>query len=176
MIGKRAVAAGVWQSEGFEKGAELLRQGEHCDRLLVLTSGLAKLTYLTQAGDEWVKSFIVDQGVFGAIEGEVSRFGAVAIERCTVARVPVEWARGAIATDQHLALEVAAFSRWLIERKQQREETLLCDTVETRYREMLAADAALLERLPQGDIARYLRVTPIAFSRIKRRVRSGTPR
>jgi hypothetical protein len=27
-------------------------------------------------------------------------------------------------------------------------------------------------RLPQGDIARYLRVTPIAFSRIKRRVQA----
>lgn len=176
MIKERAAAAGVWEPEGFEKGAELLRQGSSCECLLVLTSGLAKLTYLTQAGDEWVKSFIVDQGVFGAIEGEVSRFGAVAIEQCTVARVPAVWARDAIEADQQLAAEVAAFSRWLIERKQQREEALLCDTVETRYREMLTGDAELLERLPQGDIARYLRVTPIAFSRIKRRVRSGTPR
>lgn len=149
---------------------------ERCARFLVLTSGLAKLTYLTQAGDEWVKSFIVDQGVFGAIESEVSRFGAVAIEKCTVARVPAGWARDAIEADQQLAAEVATFSRWLIERKQQREEALLCDTVESRYREMLTADAELLERLPQSDIARYLRVTPIAFSRIKRRVRSGTLR
>lgn len=176
MIEERAAAAGVWEPEDSEKGAELLRQGERCDHLLVLTSGLAKLTYLTQAGDEWVKSFIVDQGVFGAIEGEVSRFGALAIERCTVARVPAGWTRDAIEADQQLAAEVVAFSRWLIERKQQREEALLCDTVETRYREMLTADGALLERLPQGDIARYLRVTPIAFSRIKRRVRLGTPR
>lgn len=173
IIEERATAAGLWQSEDFERGAELLRQGERCDRLMILTSGLAKLTYLTQAGDEWVKSFIVDQGVFGAIEGEVSRFGAVAIEQCTVARVPAGWARDAIEADQQLAAEVAAFSRWLIKRKQQREEALLCDTVEARYREMRTVDAALLERLPQGDIARYLRVTPIAFSRIKRRVKPG---
>jgi hypothetical protein len=58
----------------------------------------------------------------------------------------------------------------LVARKQQREEALLCDSAETRYRNMLKDEPALLARLPQGDIARFLRVTPIAFSRIKRRV------
>jgi CRP-like cAMP-binding protein len=140
---------------------------------MLLTSGLAKLTYLTRSGDEWVKSFIVDQGIFGALEGEVSRFGAVAIEPCIVASVPMKWVREAVAADQQLAAEAGAFNLWLVERKQHREEALLCDTAETRYREMLRKEAALLSRLPQGDIARYLRVTPIAFSRIKRRVRAA---
>ena len=175
LLRERATSAGLWQPQLHHKGTELLRQGERCDRLLLLTSGLAKLTYLTQSGDEWIKSFIVDQGVFGALEGEVSRFGAVAIEPCTLASVPVDWVRQTIAADQQLAAQAGAFSQWLVERKQQREEALLCDTVETRYRHMLTSETELLARLAQGDIARYLRVTPIAFSRIKRRVRAGAP-
>jgi CRP-like cAMP-binding protein len=173
LLRERAIGAGLWQPELRDRGTELLRQGERTDGLMALTSGLAKLTYLTQSGDEWIKSFIVDQGVFGAVEAGVSRFGAVAIEPCTVARLPGNWVQDAIAADQQLAAEAGAFSRWLVERKQQREAALLCDTAETRYRQMLASEADLLARLPQGDIARYLRVTPIAFSRIKRRVRAG---
>jgi CRP-like cAMP-binding protein len=175
MLRERASSAGAWQLERCERGAELIRQGAPCNRLLVLMSGLVKLTYLTQSGDEWVKSFIVDQGVFGALDDEeVSRFGAAAIEPCTLVKLPARWAREAIASDRELAAEAAAFGRWLLERKQQREEALLCDTAETRYREMLTRDADLLARLPQGDVARYLRVTPIAFSRIKRRVRAAS--
>jgi CRP-like cAMP-binding protein len=174
MIRERACGAGLWRVQSYDSGTELLRQGAPCHHLLVLTSGLAKLTYLAPSGDEWIKSFIVDQGIFGALEGAVSRFGAAAIEPCTIARVPAEWARQTIAADQQLAGEAGAFNRWLVERKQQREEALLCDTAETRYLEMLSTQPALLSRLPQRDIARYLRVTPVAFSRIKRRVRSRT--
>lgn len=173
LLRERATSEGLWQPRHHERGTELLRQGEPCGDLLVLTSGLVKLTYLTPSGDEWIKSFIVDQGVFGTMESGVSRFGAVAGEHCTVASVPAGWVENAVAEDQQLADQAAAFNRWLIERKQQREEALLCDTVETRYRDLLRSEAALIERLPQGDIARYLRVTPVAFSRIKRRVRAG---
>jgi CRP-like cAMP-binding protein len=176
LLRERATGAGLWQPQRHGRGAALLRQGEPCDRVLLLTAGLAKLTYLTPSGDEWIKSFIVDQGVFGALEGGASRFGAAAIEPCIVANVPADWVQEAIAADPRLAVEAGAFNRWLVERKQQREAALLCDTAETRYRRMLASEAELLARLPQGDIARYLRVTPIAFSRIKRRVRVGAAR
>jgi len=43
----------------------------------------------------------------------------------------------------------------------------MCETAETRYHELLMAEPDLLARPPQGDIARYLRVNPITFSRIK---------
>lgn len=175
MLRERSSSEGLWQPQLCNSGAELLRQGELCDRILVLTSGLAKLTYLSRSGDEWIKSFIVDEGLFGAPDGDVSRFGAVAVEVSTVAELPAKWVQEALAADQQLAAEAGVFSRWLVERKQKREEALLCDTAESRYRELLITEQKLLARLPQGDIARYLRVTPIAFSRIKRRIRLVLP-
>jgi len=43
---------------------------------------------------------------------------------------------------------------------------------EARYRLLRTGAAAALARLPQGDVARFLGVTPVAFSRIKRRLQA----
>lgn len=168
---ERAAEAGLWRPETHRRGDELLRQGAPCGDVVVLTRGLAKLTYLTPSGDEWIKSFIVDEGLFGALDGDVARFGAFSIEPCTIARLPMDWIRSVADADPAIAAAAAGFGRWLAERKQAREEALLCETAETRYRGLLLREPRLIARLPQGDVARYLRVTPVAFSRIKRRVR-----
>jgi CRP-like cAMP-binding protein len=171
---EKALPAGLWEVERCLRGTALLSQGEASDEVLVLTSGLVKLTYATASGDEWIKSFIMDAGVFGGLDGAKSRFGAVTLEASDVTRLPASWVKRIVAEDAQVAERSAEFSQWLLARKQQREESLLCDPVEVRYRRMLDEEADLVARLSQGDIARYLRVTPIAFSRIKRRL--GSPR
>jgi CRP-like cAMP-binding protein len=171
MLQDRAATSGIWKVERYARGTELLTQGAPCDEILVLTSGLVKLTYLASTGDEWIKRFIADAGLFGALDEGESRFGATAIETIDLARLPSSWVKRAVADDRLLFEQSVKFREWLIARKQQREEALLCDSVEVRYRRMLDEEAPLLARLSQGDIARYLRVTPIAFSRIKRRNR-----
>ena len=176
---ERASGAGLWKLNQHERGAALLQQGEASDRLLVLTRGLAKLTYLSRSGDEWNKSFIVDQGLLGAIDGGISRFGAVAVEPCTIVGLPIAWAREAVGhvkqsrpisgsppRPAHSAAGWSSASR--------RAKRPCCETAEVRYLDLLAAKPSLLARLPQGDIARHLRVTLIAFSRIKRRTGSTT--
>lgn len=168
---ERAIAANLWQPCQHARGSQLLVQGKPCAELLVLLAGLVKLTYLTTDGDEWIKSFVVDKGVFGALKAGSSRFGAVAIEPAIIVRLPTPWLLQALASDSLLAGEASAFNSWLIARKQAREEALLCQSAEERYRDMQRAEPRLLARLSQGDIARYLRVTPVAFSRIKRRMR-----
>lgn len=167
-----AVAAGIWSPSSCCKGKTLLRQGEERDSVFVLTAGVVKLTYLSAEGDEWIKSFILDGGLFGALgRGKAgSRFGARVIEASRIAELPGHWVRRILIEDAEIAAHAAAFTAWLAERKMAREEALLCQSVEERYRALLAEEPELLARLPQGDIARYLRVTPIAFSRIKRRV------
>ena len=169
----RASADDSWRPTTFPRGASLMRQGEPRDSLFVLTEGLVKLTYLSAQGDEWIKSVIVDQGLFGSLGGleAGSRFGATLVEASTIVELPGQWLRRALAEDSSIAAGSAAFLGWLAERKQAREEALLCQTAEDRYRTLLVDEPALLARLPQGDVARFLRVTPVAFSKIKRRMR-----
>lgn len=172
LLSERARANGLWQCQDFGAASVLISQGARCSDIFVLTAGLVKLTYLTTSGDEWIKSFVIDAGLFGALEGKTARFGASAIEPSTIIRLPAVWVRELMTVDPQIASAAAAFSAWLVERKQRREEALLCDSAEDRYRTMMISEADLLARLPQGDIARFLRVTPVAFSRIKRRVHS----
>ncbi|MCZ8323367.1 MAG: Crp/Fnr family transcriptional regulator [Novosphingobium sp.] len=171
----RAQRDGVWAPGPLPRGSLLHAQGAVHDGLFVLEAGLVKLTYLTDNGDEWIKSLIADRGLFGgfAPQPQPSRFGAVAIEPVRVAELPGAWLRTVLARDPALAAASAQFFVWLAERKQVREEALLCQSAEQRYCQIIAQEPDLVRRLPQGDIARYLRITPVAFSRIKRRLGLG---
>jgi CRP-like cAMP-binding protein len=172
----RALAADRWAERAWPRGGTLLNRGDPDRQVFVLTAGLVKLAYPTPAGDEWIKSFIADQGVFGGADGPggSSRFSAIVLEPARVAALPSDWVAARAAEDPALSLQLAAFNAWLAARKQAREEALLCLSAEQRYLQMLRTEPALAARLPQGDIARYLRVTPVAFSRIKRRL-AGSP-
>jgi len=62
------------------------------------------------------------------------------------------------------------FTQWLGLKKEIREYRLLCLSAEEAYKDFLQMNPKLLERLTQVDIARYLGITPIALSRIKKRL------
>ncbi len=163
-----------WSAMPVAKGVTLLRQGDLTENIFVLESGLVKLTYQKANGDEWIKSFIADCGIFGSINGNSraspSRFSAVCLESSAVVRLPLSWVQKAIATNPQLQATYLGFTAWLQQRKELREEALLCESAEGRYRLFLEQNSELVSRLSQGDIARFLGITPIAFSRIKRRM------
>jgi CRP-like cAMP-binding protein len=170
----RAVAEGCWREIAAAARTTLIEQGDGCDSIFVLVAGLVKLSYRTPDGDEWIKSFIVDDGLFGADPSadDVSaiRYAATAIEAVQYVRLSRAWVAAALASDPRLMRLFADFSAWVLRRKQVREEMLLCLSAEDRYRQLLATEPALAARLMQADIARYIGITPIALSRIKRRV------
>lgn len=167
---------GIWHSRGYQKADIMLHRGDAADDVFILLSGLIKLVYPTANGEEWIKSFIVDEGLFGSIDdgdaAQPSRFSAHCIEPCVVARIPLGWAKAALSADPQLTAAYVAFSGWVRRRKEDREESLLCQSAEESYCDFMSKNPELAVRLPQGDIARYLGITPIAFSRIKRRLRS----
>jgi CRP-like cAMP-binding protein len=171
-----ALQQGQWRSSACEKGQIILHQGDVAADIFILESGLVKLVYPTANGDEWIKSFIVDSGLFGSVDdvdaAQQSRFSAICIERSVIARLPLGWVKQAIANDARLTAAYFAFSGWVRRRKEDREQALLCQSPEQNYVNFISENPALAARLPQADIARYLGITPVAFSRIKRRLRS----
>ena len=175
-IEARSEPVGLWQPKEYAARDVVLLQGDANSAIYVQVSGLTKLTYISSDGDEWIKSFVADAGLFGTLSdsnSSGSRFGAVAIEPSVIVKLSASWVREQMERDAALAALTAQFTAWLAERKQLREEMLLCSNPEERYLSMLRNDAPLISRLPQGDIARFLRITPIAFSRIKRRLRES---
>jgi len=168
-----AVPARWWAPVAFARGDWVLAQGDQADGVHILLRGLLKLTYATEDGQEWIKSIVADQGIFAG--GEEMAYGAQALEPCEVVRLPGEAVAGALAVPEVRAAH-AGFLGWMARRKQAREAALLCMSAESRYRSLCETSAPILARLPQGDIARYLGITPVAFSRIKRRIAAGRPR
>ncbi|MBL4788193.1 MAG: hypothetical protein JKY60_03815, partial [Kordiimonadaceae bacterium] len=55
-------------------------------------------------------------------------------------------------------------------KKERREYELLCLSAEQRYRLLLERQPDLVSKIKQQDIALYLGITPVALSRIKKRM------
>lgn len=173
-----ATAARLWAVRSLPKGAACFAPGDGSADVFLLLSGLVKLVYTTESGEDWVKSFILDQGIFSgrgasdAVPGE--SYGATCLEPCRLVRLPRAFVEAQVKTDPQVQADYEQFSTWVLARKQAREAALLTLSPEARYRALLTHAPQALARLPQGDIARFIGITPIAFSRIKRRVQSGS--
>ena len=161
------------QGRRFEKGEVVFRQGDPSRDIHVLRGGLVKLSYLTHDGKEWIKSFIADAGVFGSrrsqIAGGTSAFSAACLEPSEVLILGYDRFRAAMAGDAELSALFLEMSEAMALKKEVREHDLLCLSAEARYRRFIAEQGDLAARLMQVDIARYLGVTPVALSRIRRR-------
>ena len=165
-----AVRDRLWHPVESPRGAELMGQGAPATSMFVLECGLVKLAYATPDGGERIKSFIVDRGFFGPSFDDIEgRYSATTLEPSLTVALPIGWIAARMAESDALKANRAAFEAWVRAKKEARELALLCDTAETRYRNLLVREPSLVARLQQADIARFIGVTPIAFSRIKRR-------
>lgn len=173
MLEERARHIGEWRERRVAAGSDVFEPQAENVPVFILAAGLVKLYYPVANGEEWTKSYIADHGVFGptSIEAPIVQFGARAIEDCCLGTVRLTWLAGQLADDAALVSALGQFQTWLFERKRQREEDLLCRAVEERYLAFVQGETALANRLAQHEIAAYLRVTPGALSRIRRRLK-----
>jgi len=169
-----AQAARLWTPRNLSKGATVFAAGDETADVVVMLSGLVKLVYTNAQGEDWIKSFIIDQGVFSARgatsaqQGET--YSAECLEPTEFVRLPRAFVETSMSQSPELRSAVQEFSEWVLSRKQMREAALLTMTPQARYLALLQTGSTMLSRLPQGDIARFIGITPIAFSRIKRRI------
>jgi CRP-like cAMP-binding protein len=169
----QAAAARLWAERTLGKGDAAFAPGDTSGDLYLLLQGLVRLVCTTETGEAWIKSFIVDCGVFsgrGAADRGKDSYGAECVEACRFVRLPRAFVAEAVARDAGVRAAYDAFQAWVLSRKQAREAALLTMTPEARLRAVQSGAPDIAARLPQGDIARFIGVTPVAFSRIKRRI------
>ena len=162
------------QLRQFLKGTQIFAVDEWQPYVYVVRSGIVKLTYLTETGQEWIKSFIGDGDFFACpnvlIAGLKTDYFAVAVEDSWIEQVPYSEIRQ--LTEQHPAWQKAIrqLLEWHIIRKEQREKELLTMTPEERYLAFMASYPLLFQRIQLKELAHYLGVTPEALSRIRKRL------
>lgn len=157
----------------FSKGTVLFRQGDRTTSLFIIKQGLVKAYYETIDGKEFIKSFISEgasiasmQAIFAA---ELCSFTVVALEDCVVLEVLQKVLLNLIAIHPDMVLHVNTMLINLAMKKERREYEFLCLSPEQRYLAFCDREPELIARLTQQDIARYLGITPVALSRIRKR-------
>lgn len=159
----------------FPKGTFLFRQGAKGGNLFFIQSGLVKAYYETLDGKEFIKSFLTEGEFIASMQAIVAdnpnSFTVLSLEDSVVIEIPKEVVLSQFINNHDMTDILNAMLLKLAMKKEQREYELLCMSPEERYLLLCKRDAKLLERLSQNDIARYLGITPVALSRIRKRIK-----
>ena len=155
-------------------GEYLFRQGDPDKSFYIVQSGLLKAYYLSNDGKENIKSFILPGDRIGSLTasfaGQSCSFSLVCLKQCEL--IVVEFAKlyEFSRQDPEIAADVVDFLLAFAMKKENREYELLCLPAEDRYRRLLDTTPELFDLVTQNEIARYLGITPVGLSRIKKRV------
>ncbi len=165
------------QQRCFVAGESMFRPGDTDGGIHYLMSGLVRYYYLTEDGRERNHNFAAEGNLVGCLPVFLGKgpcdFTVSALEPVSTLLIPASvmlsdnphhscWTELRLRLLEHVAA-----------RKQVREAEFLLDDAETRYRNFCQRHSAILQRIPQYHIASYLGITPVALSRIRRRINLG---
>ena len=157
-----------------EPGQHVFRQGDQNSSLYFVKTGLLKAYYLSVDGKEHIKSFILPGNHIGSLmashAGKPCSFSLVCLKQCDLTALPFSALYQAARTDPDISAAVVDFLLNFAMKKEIREYELLCLSAEERYKRLLENAPDLLKLVTQNEIARYLGVTPVGLSRIKKRM------
>lgn len=159
--------------ELVEKGYVLLHNGEICDKIYFCGSGILRMYYHTNDGDEYNKSFIEKKAFFTSYSSLIlsipSYFTIESMTASVIASFPGQMLDRLYK--RHSCWET--IGRKLVEqlyiKKELKERQLLVYSAEDRYRNFLQQYPDLSKQIPQYHIASYLGITQVSLSRLKRK-------
>ncbi len=156
------------------RGEHVFRQGEQDRNFYIIKSGLLKAYYLSHDGKEQVKSLLMPGAFIGSMTAchskQACSFSLSCLESSELLSLSFDDLREMTKSNMDVAQFMLNSLLDLAMKKERREYELLCLSAKERYRLLLEHEPALLERVTQNDIARYLGITPVALSRIKSRI------
>lgn len=157
-----------------EAGEYLFRQGDRDQSLYVVKTGLLKAYYLSADGKENIKSFLQPGDNIGSLMAcyaeKTCSFNLVCLKRSELTLLNFNDLYDASRTDLEISVAIVDLLLAFAMKKEGREYELLCLSAEDRYMRLLENAPGFLEHVTQNEIARYLGVTPVGLSRIKKRV------
>jgi CRP-like cAMP-binding protein len=161
----------------FGAGEHIFRQGDEDRSVYVLQEGLLKAYYLSDEGKENIKSFIQPGELIGSLASaylkEDCSFSVVCLEPSVAMEIEFDALYAATKGDPEMASAMVEHLLSFSMRKERREREFLTESAEERYCMLLDSSPELFDKVTQKDIARYLGITPVALSRIRKRKAEG---
>ncbi len=158
----------------FSADRHIFMQGDENGSLYYIKEGLLKAYYIPGDGKELIKSFLFSGDIIGSMtaiyDKDVCSFNLLSLRESSVLSLPFEILHQKASSDLELSGEVINLLINFSMKKERREFELLCLSAEQRYILLQQRHPEIFEYVTQNDIARYLGITPVALSRIKKRV------
>lgn len=155
------------------KHASFIRSGETPDTMAFILSGIFRVFYLTEAGDERILVFREEGRILSAfsafLNDEPSWYTIQALEDAHLLSIPLQTYRQMLRRHPCWQTVTAKYTEQLFLEKEEREREFLSADAETRYENFLRKYPTLENRVHQYHIASYLGITPVTLSRIRKK-------
>ncbi|GBF38333.1 Crp/Fnr family transcriptional regulator [Leptospira johnsonii] len=155
----------------LEYGDFLIKQGAKPTEFAFVFSGVLREYYLTDQGNEYIKSFNFPGDFTGSyfdlLTEQPSTCNIRAITDCELAVAKFSEFRKLFSQDIVWERLGRIFAENLFLKKARREYELLALSAEERYDLLLESRPDIEDIVPQYHIASYLGITPVSLSRIR---------
>ncbi len=163
----------LFREQHIPRGGYYLREGQYCNRVSFLQSGLFKLFYLLE-GKEKIMLFFQEGEFMSDYYGFLTQTPSVrpiqALEDSTLFTIGREDLYRLIDASQKWSQIGRALAESAYVRSVRRGNRLIHDPPGTRLATFLSEHPGLFQRIPQYSIASYLDMTPETLSRLKKKI------
>jgi len=163
------------QLKHYKKGQLLISQGQPAPKLFFLVKGFARYMSISPEGKEFTQSFSCAPSIAGSTRAMTRKTPALfSIEALDdVLCLEFEWStfftkmkpQPGFLTAYNCLLEN------MFIKKEEREYAFVQHSAEQRYLDFLESNPQLRDKLPLKMIASHIGITPIALSRIRKKLK-----
>ncbi|HQP12197.1 MAG TPA: Crp/Fnr family transcriptional regulator [Candidatus Omnitrophota bacterium] len=158
----------------FRKGQHFVKIGDVPDKMGFILSGIFRVYYITEQGDERILVFRGENRFLSAftpfLENKPSWYGIQALEPSFLICWPLKEYLKAITENAYWANVSRKYVEDLFIEKEQREKEFFSLDATTRYLNFKKNYPRVEGKVSQYQIASYLGITPVALSRIRKRL------
>lgn len=155
------------------KKQHLIKAGNYYGKIVIVISGLFR-AYYQQDKTEHTFWFREEHTIFAShrsiLQHKPSSISYQAIEESIVAVVDYYTLKQLVNTDPEVAKSIMTVLESLILELIDRVEEFVTLLPEDRYKIFIEKHGNIITRLPQNQLASYLGITPVSFSRLKSRI------
>jgi CRP-like cAMP-binding protein len=153
------------------KDGYFLRAGDVPDKLAFIASGVFRVFFVTEGGDERIHAFRDEGRLISAfspfLTEKKSWYSIQALEDSDLLCTRIDVGTWTSQAECWRTLYAKYMEKLFVE-KENREREFLSDDAETRYRNFRDTYPGLENRIAQYHVASYLGITPVALSRIRK--------
>jgi CRP-like cAMP-binding protein len=159
----------------FKKGEFIVKEGSICKNVSFINSGLIRM-YYTFNGKEKIISFCNENNYISDYQSFLTRMPALSNVQALEPTEVVDTSYDDLQMLYNRVPEANYMGRMIAEKlfleMCEASHTVVKESLLQRYRQLIAEQPWLMQRVPQYMIASLLGITPEALSRIKSRVHS----